>query len=138
MLVQNQASNSTEQPLRYCSEPFSTSGRTLNPVRSSLSDESIEALVCGQDWLRISVIGIIFSIIATYIFGILLWYPFINYVILLYCMWQKIVGILVIHYDPLMKRHQLMVYVMVRLELILMVSVMVGIWVVTCLLVVGL
>jgi hAT family C-terminal dimerisation region len=37
---------------------FSTSGRTLNPVRSSLSDESIEALVCGQDWLRASVIGI--------------------------------------------------------------------------------
>jgi hAT family C-terminal dimerisation region len=28
---------------------FSTSGRTLNPVKSSLSDESIEALVCDQD-----------------------------------------------------------------------------------------
>jgi hAT family C-terminal dimerisation region len=60
---------------------FSTSGRTLNPVRSSLSDENIEALVCGQDWLRASVIGIIFSIITTYIFDISLWYPFINYCI---------------------------------------------------------
>jgi hAT family C-terminal dimerisation region len=28
---------------------FSTSGRTLNPVRNSLSNESIEALVCDQD-----------------------------------------------------------------------------------------
>jgi uncharacterized membrane protein YgaE (UPF0421/DUF939 family) len=63
-----------------------------------LSDESIEALVCGQDWLRASVIGIIFSIIVTYIFGISLWYPFINYVILLYCLWQKMVRILVIQY----------------------------------------
>jgi hAT family C-terminal dimerisation region len=34
---------------------FSTSGRTLNPVRNSLSDESIEAIVCGQDWLCVSV-----------------------------------------------------------------------------------
>jgi hypothetical protein len=25
------------------------------PVRNSLSDESIKALVCGQDWLRASV-----------------------------------------------------------------------------------
>jgi hAT family C-terminal dimerisation region len=57
---------------------FNTSGRTLNPVKRSLSDESIEALICGQNWLRSSVIGIIFSIIATYIFGISLWYPFIN------------------------------------------------------------
>jgi hAT family C-terminal dimerisation region len=37
---------------------FSTSGRTLNPVRNSLSNESIEALVCDQDWLRASVTGI--------------------------------------------------------------------------------
>jgi hAT family C-terminal dimerisation region len=36
---------------------FNTSGRTLNPVRNSLSDESIEAFVCGQDWLRASVIS---------------------------------------------------------------------------------
>jgi hAT family C-terminal dimerisation region len=36
---------------------FSTSGRTLNPVRSSLNDESLEALVCAQDWLRASVTG---------------------------------------------------------------------------------
>jgi hAT family C-terminal dimerisation region len=36
---------------------FSTSGRTLNPVRDSLSNESIESLVCGQDWLRASVTG---------------------------------------------------------------------------------
>jgi hAT family C-terminal dimerisation region len=34
---------------------FSTSGRTLNPIRNSLSDESIKDLVCGQDWLRASV-----------------------------------------------------------------------------------
>jgi hAT family C-terminal dimerisation region len=36
---------------------FSTSGRTLNPVRNSLNNESIEALICGQDWLRASVTG---------------------------------------------------------------------------------
>jgi hAT family C-terminal dimerisation region len=36
---------------------FSTAGRTLSPVRSSLSDESIEALICAQDWLRASVTG---------------------------------------------------------------------------------
>jgi hAT family C-terminal dimerisation region len=36
---------------------FSTRGRTLNPVRNSLSNENIEALVCGQDWLRASVTG---------------------------------------------------------------------------------
>ncbi|KAJ1695545.1 hypothetical protein LUZ63_012243 [Rhynchospora breviuscula] len=35
---------------------FSTSGRTLNPGRSSLNDESIEALVCAQDWLKAAVI----------------------------------------------------------------------------------
>jgi uncharacterized membrane protein YgaE (UPF0421/DUF939 family) len=49
-----------------------------------LSDKSIEALICGQDWLRALVIGIFFSIIAIYIFGISLWYQFINYIILLY------------------------------------------------------
>jgi hAT family C-terminal dimerisation region len=36
---------------------FSTSGRILNPVRNSQSNESIEALVCGHDWLRASVTG---------------------------------------------------------------------------------
>jgi hAT family C-terminal dimerisation region len=36
---------------------FSTCGKTLNPVRNSLSNESIEALVCCQDWLRVSVTG---------------------------------------------------------------------------------
>ncbi|KAJ4819010.1 Zinc finger BED domain-containing protein DAYSLEEPER [Rhynchospora pubera] len=35
---------------------FSTSGRTLNPGRSSLNDESIEALLCAQDWLKAAVI----------------------------------------------------------------------------------
>ncbi|KAJ1690624.1 hypothetical protein LUZ63_014779 [Rhynchospora breviuscula] len=35
---------------------FSTSGRTLNPGRSSLNDESIEALVCAQDWLKAAVV----------------------------------------------------------------------------------
>ncbi|KAJ4761783.1 Zinc finger BED domain-containing protein DAYSLEEPER [Rhynchospora pubera] len=34
---------------------FSTSGRTLSTVRNSLSDESIEALICAQDWLRSKV-----------------------------------------------------------------------------------
>ncbi|KAJ1700575.1 hypothetical protein LUZ63_000354 [Rhynchospora breviuscula] len=34
---------------------FSTSGRILSPARSSLNDESIEALLCGQDWLRASI-----------------------------------------------------------------------------------
>ncbi|KAJ1688097.1 hypothetical protein LUZ63_019487 [Rhynchospora breviuscula] len=35
---------------------FSTAGRTLSPTRSSLNDESIEALVCAQNWLRTAVI----------------------------------------------------------------------------------
>ncbi|KAJ4747127.1 Zinc finger BED domain-containing protein DAYSLEEPER [Rhynchospora pubera] len=34
---------------------FSTSGRVLSPVRSSLSDETVEALLCAQDWLRASI-----------------------------------------------------------------------------------
>ncbi|KAJ1701452.1 hypothetical protein LUZ63_001231 [Rhynchospora breviuscula] len=34
---------------------FSTSGRILSPARSSLNDGSIEALLCGQDWLRASI-----------------------------------------------------------------------------------
>ncbi|KAJ1689265.1 hypothetical protein LUZ63_013420 [Rhynchospora breviuscula] len=34
---------------------FSTSGRVLSQVKSSLSDESIEALLCAQDWLRVSI-----------------------------------------------------------------------------------
>ncbi|KAJ1696450.1 hypothetical protein LUZ63_004962 [Rhynchospora breviuscula] len=34
---------------------FSNAGRTLSPVRSSLSDESLQALICAQDWLRASV-----------------------------------------------------------------------------------
>ncbi|KAJ1697422.1 hypothetical protein LUZ63_005934 [Rhynchospora breviuscula] len=34
---------------------FSTSGRTLSVVRNSLNDESIEALICAQDWLRVKV-----------------------------------------------------------------------------------
>ncbi|KAJ4753782.1 hypothetical protein LUZ62_088187 [Rhynchospora pubera] len=37
---------------------FSTSGRILSPARSSLNDESIEALLCAQDWLRASINGI--------------------------------------------------------------------------------
>ncbi|KAJ3703077.1 hypothetical protein LUZ61_006782 [Rhynchospora tenuis] len=32
---------------------FSTSGRTLSVERNSLNDESIEALICAQDWLRV-------------------------------------------------------------------------------------
>nr|GEU33512.1 zinc finger BED domain-containing protein RICESLEEPER 2-like [Tanacetum cinerariifolium] len=31
---------------------FSTSGRVLDTFRSSLSDKSIEILICTQDWLR--------------------------------------------------------------------------------------
>ncbi|KAJ4796690.1 Zinc finger BED domain-containing protein RICESLEEPER 2 [Rhynchospora pubera] len=42
---------------------FSNSGRTLSPIRSSLNDESIEALICAQDWLRASVTGTTDSII---------------------------------------------------------------------------
>ncbi|KAJ1696563.1 hypothetical protein LUZ63_005075 [Rhynchospora breviuscula] len=34
---------------------FSISGRVLSQVKSSLSDESIEALLCAQDWLRVSI-----------------------------------------------------------------------------------
>ena len=36
---------------------FSNSGRVLSPVRNSLSDETLEALLCAQDWSRASVIG---------------------------------------------------------------------------------
>jgi hAT family C-terminal dimerisation region len=39
---------------------FSTSSRKLNTVRNSLNNESIEALVCAQDWLRASVTGMYF------------------------------------------------------------------------------
>ncbi|KAJ3685482.1 hypothetical protein LUZ61_014646 [Rhynchospora tenuis] len=35
---------------------FSIAGRTLSPTRSSLNDESMEALICAQDWLKASVI----------------------------------------------------------------------------------
>ena len=31
---------------------FSTSGRILYDFRSSLSAESVQALVCAQDWIR--------------------------------------------------------------------------------------
>ncbi|KAJ4794976.1 Zinc finger BED domain-containing protein RICESLEEPER 1 [Rhynchospora pubera] len=34
---------------------FSTSDRVLSPARSSLNDESIETLLCAQDWLRASI-----------------------------------------------------------------------------------
>ncbi|KAJ3697616.1 hypothetical protein LUZ61_001321 [Rhynchospora tenuis] len=34
---------------------FSTAGRTLSPSRSCLNDESLEALICAQDWLKASV-----------------------------------------------------------------------------------
>ncbi|KAJ3700388.1 hypothetical protein LUZ61_004093 [Rhynchospora tenuis] len=34
---------------------FSTSGRTLSAVRNCLNDESMEALICAQDWLRARV-----------------------------------------------------------------------------------
>jgi hAT family C-terminal dimerisation region len=47
---------------------FSTSGRTLSAVRNSLNDESIEALICAQDWLRASVTGKLHSIIFFSIF----------------------------------------------------------------------
>ena len=36
---------------------FSTSGRTLSSVRNRLSSESLEALICAQDWLRASMTG---------------------------------------------------------------------------------
>ncbi|KAJ3687865.1 hypothetical protein LUZ61_017029 [Rhynchospora tenuis] len=35
---------------------FFYAGRTLSPTRSSLNDESVEALICAQNWLRASVI----------------------------------------------------------------------------------
>jgi hAT family C-terminal dimerisation region len=42
---------------------FSTSSRTLNPVESSLNDESIIALIYDQDWLRTLVINIFFQLL---------------------------------------------------------------------------
>ncbi|XP_017222792.1 uncharacterized protein LOC108199480 isoform X1 [Daucus carota subsp. sativus] len=35
---------------------FSTSGRTIDAYRSSLSPKTVEALICSQDWLRTSEI----------------------------------------------------------------------------------
>ncbi|KAJ3685134.1 hypothetical protein LUZ61_014298 [Rhynchospora tenuis] len=35
---------------------FSTAGRILSPTRSSLNDESLEALICAQNWLSASVV----------------------------------------------------------------------------------
>ncbi|KAJ4752636.1 Zinc finger BED domain-containing protein RICESLEEPER 2 [Rhynchospora pubera] len=37
---------------------FSTGGRILDPFRSSLSPKTVEALVCGQNWLRSSGINL--------------------------------------------------------------------------------
>ena len=36
---------------------FSTGGRVLSPVRNTLNDQSIEALICAQDWLKAQVRG---------------------------------------------------------------------------------
>ncbi|KAJ1691138.1 hypothetical protein LUZ63_015293 [Rhynchospora breviuscula] len=58
---------------------FSNSGRTLSPIRSSLNDESIEALICAQDWLRASVTGT-----------------------------AKMVVTLVRYFGPVMKRHRML------------------------------
>lgn len=33
---------------------FSTEGRIIDPFRSSLTPEMVEALVCTQKWLRVS------------------------------------------------------------------------------------
>lgn len=47
---------------------FSTSGRILSPTRNALNNESIETLVCSQDWLRAFVKGMCISIIFFYWF----------------------------------------------------------------------
>jgi hypothetical protein len=41
---------------------FSTSGRVLSSVRNALNNESMEALICAQDWLRVLIKGIILYI----------------------------------------------------------------------------
>ena len=37
---------------------FSTGGRILDPFRSSLSPETVEALICTQNWLRTKPVDI--------------------------------------------------------------------------------
>ena len=44
---------------------FSVGGRTLSAVRNSLKDDSLEALICAQDWLRSSITGKINKIIIS-------------------------------------------------------------------------
>ena len=44
---------------------FSVGGRTLSAVRNSLNDESLEALICAQDWLRSSITGKIYKLIIS-------------------------------------------------------------------------
>jgi hAT family C-terminal dimerisation region len=58
---------------------FSTSGRTLNPVRNSLSNESIEVLVCDQDWLRALVTGMCRLLYV-------IWYTVVYYLLSVNCL----------------------------------------------------
>jgi hAT family C-terminal dimerisation region len=91
---------------------FSTSGRTLSPVRNSLNDESMEALICAQDWLCASITGIF------YLYYYCSYYCTELNVVINYCVYLRIfVDKLVIHCGVI-KQQQMIPYVVVEHDML--------------------
>jgi hAT family C-terminal dimerisation region len=95
---------------------FSISGMTLNTVRNSLNDESIEVLVCCS--------GLVVCFSYWYVFCLFLLSALtvlnVTLTIFLFVcvLCQKMMENLVIHYGPVITRHWVMVYVIVEHEII--------------------